>query len=402
MSINTFSSIKDIIRALKKEEALLSEMFSKRKKMTYEYSHALEIADDDNIQSLLSFSVLRRNDNLLEIDDVFLQFFEQVLEVNEQINLSYINDNIREIKENIEYYFNESQKTNRQYRYLKNIKGILRKIDKITLRSIVDLKRNIDTTFKNEPNYKNKKKKLENLDVKRTDIFGLIKQTRRLVDEEEIIFFNAARDEELNEILNDLKITLNECNHNLIEIEKQIINYLNQIQYQSELGEKLRKIKYLKDRFTLDSDSDIKTVLTKYNDVIFDKKHNYRVKLSLDKLREDDSYFDSLKKVAQKVQLKSNIKTKTAPIIDVNKLNAKTKEIFVYDLEAIKNHFIATSNNLFDFIMAYKFKQATSFNQRVNLYCQIISRFDDSLTITSEFRTKENIHFAVVYANTKL
>jgi hypothetical protein len=31
---------------------------------------------------------------LLEIDDQFIEFFEQVLDVNEEINLSYINENI--------------------------------------------------------------------------------------------------------------------------------------------------------------------------------------------------------------------------------------------------------------------------------------------------------------------
>jgi hypothetical protein len=37
----------------------------------------------------------------------------------------------------------------------------------ITFRSVVDLRRNIENTFKNESNYKNKHLKLKNLDEKR-------------------------------------------------------------------------------------------------------------------------------------------------------------------------------------------------------------------------------------------
>jgi hypothetical protein len=40
------------------------------------------------------------NGGLLEIDDQFIEFFEQVLDVNEEINLSYINENIKSINEN--------------------------------------------------------------------------------------------------------------------------------------------------------------------------------------------------------------------------------------------------------------------------------------------------------------
>lgn len=54
-----------------------------------------------------------------------------------------------------------------------------------TVRNVVDLRRNIDTTFKNEPNYKNKKAKLENLDRKRLDIKDLIEQTEYLISNEE-------------------------------------------------------------------------------------------------------------------------------------------------------------------------------------------------------------------------
>ena len=78
-------------------------MFTKRKSLSYKYDFALEMVDFDNsrIQYLIDRSVIRSNGNFLEIDDKFLQFFEQVLEVNEEINIAYINENSKNIKEKI-------------------------------------------------------------------------------------------------------------------------------------------------------------------------------------------------------------------------------------------------------------------------------------------------------------
>ncbi len=267
--MNTFTSIKELLSTLVREHKLLTEMFEKRKTLSYKYDLALEMVDfnEDRIQYLINHSVIRQNGSFLEIDDQFLQFFEQVLEVNEEINISSINSNIQNVKENILYYLKENNES-RKYDYFRKVKNALRKIGNITLRNVVDLKRNIDNTFKNEPNYKVKKAKLENLDKKRIDINSFIDQTYKLISEEEQSFFKSALDDELNQVITYLKLQLNECRHNLIEIQKQIIEYLNQIKYQSGVIEKLRQLKYLKDQFTIRAASDIDSIVLKNDNVI--------------------------------------------------------------------------------------------------------------------------------------
>lgn len=74
--MNTFNDIKELISALKREEKLISEMFSKRKSIDYKYSDAVALVDyDENrIDYLIQRSVLRENGGLLELDDQFLEF----------------------------------------------------------------------------------------------------------------------------------------------------------------------------------------------------------------------------------------------------------------------------------------------------------------------------------------
>lgn len=312
--MTTFSSIKELLSALNREEKLLTEMFQKRKTTDYKYDYALELVDGNHnkIQYIIDRSVIRLNGDNLEIDDLYLQFFKEVLEANEEINTSYINENLEKVNQNISYYFNE-QNEQRKYDYLRIIKNTFRKIGIITLRNVVDLKRNVDHTFKSEPNYKNKRAKLINLDSKRKDIIKLIEQTEHLITEDDITFFNTATDEELNRIIVQLKLQLQKCTHNLIEIEKQIIDFLNQIQQQSGVVEKLRQIKYLKDQFILETTTDIKQVLAINNSVTFEPKPSYSLKLSLQYLQTDKEVVASIQKIANR--LKSKIKLKQ-PIAD--------------------------------------------------------------------------------------
>ena len=396
--MNTFSNIKEVLLALKREEELLTEMFKRRKTTNYRYEYALELVDDNDarLQYLIDRSVIRQNGSTLEIDDLYLQFFEQVLEANEEINTSYINENLEKVKQNIEYYFNE-QNEQRKYEYLRIIKNTLRKIDIITLRNVVDLKRNIDNTFKNEPNYKNKKAKLINLDNKRKDITKLIEQTEQLVTHDNITFFKTATDEELSRIIVQLKLQLHKCTHNLIEIQRQIIDFLNQIKHQSGIIEKLRKVKYLKDQFILESSTDIKQVLAKNNAVVFEPNPSYPLKLSLEYLQTDEEAFVSIKKIAERKKIGEKLKQPIAERISDEYLETQIVEEIQINLEEVKNGFVAGSNNLFDFVMNFNFSKMISFEERVTIYCQMVSLYDTSFEITEQVDERNDVEFAMIY-----
>ena len=395
--MNTFSTLKELLRALQMEEKLLSEMFVKRKSLAYRYDFALEMVDykEEKLQFLIDHSVIYKNGDYLELDTQYLEFFENVLGVNEEINTSYINENIRSIRENIVYLLNEKNEI-RKYNYLRFIKNTFKKIGLSTIRNVVDLRRNIDTTFKNEPNYRNKKSKLENLDRKRLDIKDLIEQTEFLISNQEETFFKSALDEELKLIIIQLKRDLIECSHNLIETEKQIIEFLNQIKYQSGVIEKLRKIKYLKDQFIIGASTDIEEVLDKRNLVIFEKHPTYPVKLSADFLATDEA-FETIKRISGRIKTKAEIKIPVAENISRDELDTQIQEEILINLEEVKNNFLASGNNLFNFLMNYDFLKEVSFAERVTLYCQLISQYENMLEITSTYETYQDIEYTLVY-----
>lgn len=400
--MNHFNSIRELLNTLSRGHKLLAEMFEKRKSLSYKYDYALELVDNDNdrILRLIEKSVIRQNGNYLEIDDQFLQFFEQILEVNEEINISYINENIEQVKQYILYYLQENSE-NRKYTYLKSVKSTLKKIGRITIRNIVDLNRNIENTFKTEPNYKIKISKLENHNRKLTDIKALIEQTEKLITEDELTFFKAALDEELKSITNQLRLQLSESRHNLIEAKKQIIEFINQIKYQSKFIEKLRQIKYLKDQFELRAKTNIIEVLVKNSAMAFEIKPTYPLKLSLDWLQQDEVR-ESILKINQKI--KSGVKPllHVAESISNDYLQTDTEKEIHINLEEVRNNFMASGNHLFDFILNYKFPRDVLFEERITVFCQMISIFDNNFEVSDDYNEYNEIEYVMVFPKKKM
>ncbi len=396
--MNHFNSIRELLNTLSRGHKLLAEMFEQRKSLHYRYELALELMDgnEDVIRLLLSKNIIRQNGNLIELDDQFLKFFEEILEVNEEINTSYINENIRQVKDEYMLYYLEATTDSDRFKYLKAVKSALRKIGRITMRNIVDLNRNIENAFKTEPNYKIKLSKLENYKLKLEAIQQMIVQTEKLLNEDALTFFKTATDEELKYIKTDLILDLTESRQNLIETRKQIIEYINQVKYQSKFIEKLRQLKYLRDQFEIKHKTNIIEVLSKTHSLVFEAKPFYSLKLSLECLQQED-----VRKIIKKVI--NNYHTGVSPrkfiaenLSDVDLKTETEKEIHI-NLYEVKKNFKTSEKHLFDYIYEYIFPREVSFAERVTIYCQMISIFEDEFVISENFEQQDKIEYALVY-----
>ncbi|MFV0553716.1 MAG: hypothetical protein ACK5LR_03335 [Mangrovibacterium sp.] len=390
-----FHSIKELLQALVLGKDLLAEMFGKRKSFDYRYDQAIEIIDENRVNALIEKGIIIRNGRFLEIEDQLLAFFSQVLEVNEVLSISLIDEQFQSLKENIDYYLVEDSEY-RKYKYLKAIKALLRKMGGICLRNVVDLNRQIDNTFKTEPNYRIKIKKLENYDLRRIDIRNLIARSEYFLSDEELTFFALAKDEELNQISIELRLILGEARHNLIETEKQIINYINQVRQQSAIVEKIRQVKYLKDQFELESKSDIRTLLAHENPVAFEPRASFPVKLALDLLHEDESYA-LIQSLQQKAKHRTKVKSSLAAPINPSFFE-DTEEVNIFiDLDKMKSNFSASGYHLLDFVMQYEYPRKVSFEEIVTCYCQMISLYEHDFRFTDSYVELHGTEFSVVY-----
>ncbi|WP_278630451.1 hypothetical protein [Parabacteroides goldsteinii] len=393
-----FHSIEELLKTLSREQRLLKELFAKRKILSFRYEDALALVDykEERIRKLVDSEVVRENGLFLELEDSYLQFFEQILEVNEEINISFVHEHITYLKDTISYFLQENNETQR-YSYLQNIKRTLRNIAVTTLRNVIDLKRNVDNTFKSEPNYKIKKQKLVRLDEKREGIEALIRTTEELINGNEEAFFCIATDEELGHITDMLRLQFYECSHNLIEIQKQIISYLNQIEYQSRILVKVRQLKYLKDQFELESKTNIREVLAAKDPVCFEPSPTYPLRLSVDYLRSGDDVVESIRKVFVRVKKNGRQAKKIAGNIAGDYLVTQTTEEIFINLEEVKNAFLASGSDLFTFVMTYHFPKEVDIDERITFYCQIISQYYDDCSVTDRYASAYGVEYTLVY-----
>jgi len=393
-----FHSIEELLKTLSREQRLLKELFAKRKILSFRYEDALALVDykEERIRKLVDSEVVRENGSFLELEDSYLQFFEQILEVNEEINISFVHEHITYLKDTISYFLQENNETQR-YSYLRNIKRTLRNIAVTTLRNVIDLKRNVDNTFKSEPNYKIKKQKLVRLDEKREGIEALIRTTEELINGNEEAFFCIATDEELGHITDMLRLQFYECSHNLIEIQKQIISYLNQIEYQSRILVKVRQLKYLKDQFELESKTNIREVLAAKDPVCFEPSPTYPLRLSVDYLRSGDDVVESIRKVFVRVKKNGRQAKKIAGNIAGDYLVTQTTEEIFINLEEVKNAFLASGSDLFTFVMTYHFPKEVDIDECITFYCQIISQYYDDCSVTDRYASAYGVEYTLVY-----
>lgn len=396
-SLSHFRSIEELVRVLDRERKLFGEMFEKRKNVAFQRDFAMELVDfsRERIQLLIDYGVVREAGDVLELDDVYVQFFEDVLNMNEAISTASVREYIDLLKDNIQYFLMETSEHGK-YKYRREVLKILRNIGARTLRNVADLKHVVDDTYKLESNYRVKKSKLGHLDEKRQNIKSLINECEKLIDREEL-FFNLAGDPAMQETCTNLRNNFTLANHNLLETERQIIIYLNQIEQQGKLFRKIRRLKYLKDQLTWREDTNVQQVLAGIEPVWMGKRPYNRILLSEDALRNEDAY-NLIRKVISVSDSARFRRTEAEPIDESFFADTIETELTV-NVNELWNAFAAQGRDLFNFILNYTYKQPRTMRDHVILYCQMATSFSNRLKITEDFRTYENIEYALIYAN---
>lgn len=397
-TLSHFRTIGELVKMLDREKELFREMFEKRKSLAYRTDFALEVVDykRDRIRYLIDHGVIHENGDFLELEDVYVQFFEDVLDMNEEISVASVKENIDSMKENINYYLEETNE-HRRFRYYGNVRKILRKVGLRTLKNVVDLKRNVDVAYKQEPNYKIKKARLVNLDEKRKSIKVMIRECEKMMDGQ-VAFFRMATDPEMGRTCMDVRNDFTEADHNLLDIEHQIIDYINQIEQQSALWKKIRKLKYLKDQLTWREDTNVGRVMEGGNPLWMESRPYNRVFLSLDFLRGNEEAYALVRKVATKSNVRRLARAEADPI-DVDFLHDSTQQEDNVNLTEIWNAFKAQGNDLFAFIMGYQGERLRTLNDNIILYCQMATIYSGELRFTENYETFDNIEYALIYAD---
>lgn len=393
----TFRSIKELTRALQQGSKLLSNMFLQRKTIAVKYDDALETLDGDEnkLKLLITYGVIAQTGDLLELDDAYQRFFEEVLAINEDINISSVKMYIDKLNLGINSYLAAENNTRREG-FLREIRHTFKSIDNATRRNVIDLKRNIDDTYKQEPNFKIKELRLKDFDEKARLIGELIHQTERVMDEQ-TIFFSTAADYGLKQAVSEVREGLRESAHGLIAVTAQIIDYLNRIEYQSRLVKRVRQLKYLRDQFMIEQATNVKELMAQTDAVWMERQPKYITRVSLDFLRNEDIALDILDNIRRRLSKKANISSRLAEKIDANYLEEQTETTRAFNHQELLNGFLAQSSDLFYYVWNYSFSDSLDKELRLVLFLQMASQYPEQMRYTDEIKTIDNIDYPIIY-----
>lgn len=392
-----FRSIEELTKTLSREQGLLSEMFEKRKLMKFPVGLAIDLVggNETRLRKLVDYGVLVETGNTVEIESDYLNFFEEVLNVNEEISVLSVQECINTLKEYIGYFLQETN-TNRKAGYQDSVRQLLKKTGFRTLKNVVDLKRNMDNAYKQEPNYIIKKKKLENLDEKSHSIRAMIRECEKLMDNEHA-FFIMANDPHMAKTCSDVKHDFVEAYHALMEIDRQIISYINQIDQQNKLYKKIRRLKYLQDQLLIKSGTNIKNVLEERNPLWMESRQYNKIRLSLEMLREDELVVKILRRIAERNGIHKTAKTEADPLTE-EELQNHVRLLKNVDSAEVWNSFLASSYNLFEFILRYDYKVKRNIEEHVTLFCQLVILHPDECRMTGKYAIYQDIEYPIIYA----
>jgi hypothetical protein len=182
-----------------------------------------------------------------------------------------------------------------------------------------------------------------------------------------------------------------------MEIDRQIIVYLNQIDQQNKLYKKIRKLKYLQDQLMIKTDTNITQVLEDISPVWMENRQYSRIRLSIEMLSRNDDVIKLLRRIAERSNIQKTLRTEAEPLTD-EELQEHVQQLNDVDSTEVWNAFLASGYNLFEFILNYDYKVKRSIEDHATLFCQLVILHPDECRITENYASYQDIEYPIIYA----
>ncbi len=333
---------------------------------------------EDRFRRLLNFQIIQETNHKYFLDERVVDFLSDFLHTGE-INTGAVGDILERIKRNLAYY-SESLRGD----YLQQVKRLLQRLRNTLLALIVRLRGKIDESYKSAQSYELKKMELGYC---RQDIAMLnegIEESKKLLETYKTLL---AIDEEMNQLVINLKQSFLQNSTYLFDIQNQIVEYLHKIYQQDEFYKHIHRLKELKDKSAgLHYVSNISQVAHQLHALHLTQYERPKPYVSLHYLYEEEGI-----KVVKKLREKLHTAyTYTPPAkVVMNTTLGKTSVVEI-DKDELFALFARNSRDLFDYLLHFDFSpQFANFDevQRLNLFVEMVVEYGEQLQFTDHYAT---------------
>ncbi len=394
-------NINDIISTLYYSREAIEYLYAKKDNISISQLKSETNLSDEMYHRLKSLEIVYEYENTVVLNDSVINLFEDILQIGE-VTPGIISDYIVEIKRYITFY----QETH-HYRFISPIKKYLRRLDKAITREIIKLQKSIDDTYKNESNYRIKLRRLEEYREKRDTLINNIYTLQNILSENRNTL-SACSDAQLYQIIQTIRQTLLENLDYLIEIQTDITDYINKIQYQLDIYHKAQQLKELKDQGLLHFSTNFNEIIEHIDPIRFNGHKAPRTKIAIDTLYTDIGQ-QLCQKIAEKYKVSQLRYRTSAGQLSFNIQEKILDQQILIDTEKLVEKFSKQKDkDLFQFILNYQFPKqigTLTLDQKLSLFVEILVQYEKQLhfsykmnymTITDENNQRKKIGYTII------
>lgn len=367
------TDINRLLSVLYSDRKLFESLFEKRNRLVSAHELSFYI-DEDKLEYLLNAEILSQTDESIELDERVLSFFEEFLETNEDVEIGDVDELLINLRYNIELYQNEKDNEHSRERYLGKIKRILKKIPNLILKNLSLLQLHIGLTYKTQSSHKNKILELEHYKLKLDKLMNIELKVQKALTHEGS-FFNMVSSHETVLLSLRLKVRLRELRVSLIELQKQVIEYINKTLHKQHFFEHIIKLKEMKSALEIKEKTNLLELLEMETTPLFMSKPQ-RISTFLDT---EEVYEFGFTDMVEKIRY--ILPTKKVSISKVDELEeaffeAEEEEQYMIDTDALHNEFLNSKTDLFSFINEKEFTVEQTLEEKITLYCQLALMYE--------------------------
>ena len=371
-------NIEAFLKVLNSNKELISYLFMHRDKKVA-IDEIIDISSYTKIEILEHLDIIESDEDTIALDERVIGFFEEYLNIDDSIEVSSIDERLKNIKHLIAL----AKKSQNKERFIAKIKRELKKIDYALFRNLDRLRVHIDRVYKSVEEFSLKLQELKFYQTKLKEFTLALSHFEEFLKYYSLSLENFY-DSSLNELLKSLNKNRVLLNRSLIPLSQDIISYINLVQQKSEFVEKVIKLKELKDILELRS-TNLEEHLDSFD--ILDKSIKISTKLDTQILEDE-----GLEKLIAKISHKSKLKTKKAPKI-IGEDGYIQREYI--DINALNLQFRANNLSLIEFLLYNS--NINDFEEVVRVYCKMVLMFEQKYTITDKKFIYNGCEFLKVY-----
>ncbi|MCJ7765463.1 MAG: hypothetical protein MUP09_05930 [Thiovulaceae bacterium] len=386
-------TVKRLLKSLSSESALLEMLFVKRDG-TVSRSQAQEFTKEGNIERLVESGLLTSDSSAVALDEDLRTFFEAILDSSDTIEIGNIGELLDEASSKIELY-NRAAAYDLKQKYINRIDRILKKIPIMISKSLIKLHQHIHLTYKSADEHELKRVELQYYKEKLELLTAIDARIGSMLTLEAGFFKNSVPQATSN-LYYDLKSHLTQMRISLVDLQRQVVDYINRVSPDVGFFKHVTRLKELKNAYEIKEYTNInQQVQESKTPLALTPRSMFSAQLEKEYASSVD-FTEFVERWFQKRNEPLPVKER-AEAIDASYLDESYAEEYMVDTDLLHLEFKGGATDLFTFVMDKEFGFAQDFEERLSTYCDLAGLYAKEYFLSDELKVHDNYEYLIIY-----